>query len=281
MQLNSDSFFYNTTYSREKVLALIDKADNPSEFRLYISTNILKSNKKDPKYNAFREEIYLTVISSSFKLGHKLKFSIEKFSTLFSIIDFVFNESLDQKMSALDGYSILKKILSHHLYQCEPYSLGIFNEKEHQEILKFMRDYFFRYFSLYEISLTKFIDYNIFTASPNEEDWPSGKYESLDNGEIIEPALVKDLEVYFLAEELSLDDKEGINEKEAEENDKLKELENQQKIKLPMTDEMRRVEKEIEKSILQAKEEVGKKIDNAEKVIKDQIEEIINPKKKK
>jgi len=279
MKLNSDSFFYNTIYSREKVLLLIEKANNPSEFRSYISTNIIKANRNDPKFNEFREEIYLDIIGNVYKLGLKLRFCIEKFSTLFSIIDFVFNENLDQKMTTNDGYEMIKKILSRHLYQCEPYSIGIFTEKEYQEILKFMRDDFFRYFSLYEVSLTKFIDYNIFTQKPLEEDWPIGACESLDQGEMIEPALVKVLEEYFVnevmvmeinVEEEKQDLKLWINEKEENE---VKEIE--------ITEEMKKVEREVEEKLRSVRQGVGNKLETAEKNVKEQVEEILNPKKKK
>lgn len=286
MKLTPDSFFYNTTFPREKVLSLIDKASNPQAFRAYISETIIKSDKKDPKYNEFREEIYLKIIGNAFKLGHSLQFSIEKFSALFSILDFVFNESLDQKMSSLDSYAMLKKIISRHLYQCEPYSIGIFNEKEHQEILKFMRDDFFRYFSLYEISLTKFVDYNIFTSSPEEEDWPVGFYCELDQGETAEPALVDVLEEYFVEEKLK---SEGDEEKSEENQQELNEnkVENRcadeiskRKIAV-LSEEMKRIEAETQKSIGEAREIIGKRMEIAEKTIKEQAEDLINPKKKK
>ncbi len=281
MKLNSDSFFYNTTFSREKVLILIDKANNFPEFRSYISTNIIKAEKSDPKFNDLREEIYLDMMGNVYKVGLKLKFCIEKFSTLFSIIDFVFNESLDQKMSPTDGYETLKKILKNHLYQCEPYSIGIFTEKEYQEILKFMRDDFFRYFSLYEINLTKFIDYNIFTENQMEEDWPIGCYEGLDNGEIIEPALVEVLEDYFVNEL----EKSEVPEIDNEEKKVLKldvnVREENMSLNLVKSPEMLRIEKEVEKNLSVARNEIGIRIDGAEKNISVQMDEILNPKKKK
>lgn len=285
MKLNSSSFFYNTTFSREKVLILIEKADDLADFRSYISTNINKVNKSDPKFNEFREEIYLDMMGNVYKLGLKLKFCIEKFSTLFSIIHFVFNENLDQKMSAHDGYEMLKKILLRHLYQCEPYSIGIFTEKEYQEILKFMRDDFFRYFSLYEISLTKFIDYNMFTQNPMEEDWPISCYETLDNGEHIEPALVKILEEYFPnEEEEEKNTKEENLDKGMMDNEKLKiEIyEKEEKMKqVVMTDEMKKIEKELEEKMLGVRDGIGKRIEVAEKNVKEQMEIILDPKKKK
>ena len=284
MKLNSDSFFYNTTYSREKVLIVIEKADNPKEFRSYISTNILKSNKSDPKFNDFREEIYLDVMGNVYKLGLKLKFCIEKFSTLFSIIDFIFNENLDKKMTALDGYEVLKKILKNHLYQCEPYSIGIFTEIEYKEILKFMRDDFFRYFSLYEINLTKFIDYNIFTENPMEEDWPIGQYDALDLGEHIEPALVEVLENYFVANEI---EKVEENQPNKEDIERLQaELEETRKklvldVDFAKSPEMKKVEKELINNFNEVKNFIGKRIEVADKNVVAQLDDIINPKKKK
>ena len=279
MQLNSDSFFYNTTYSREKVLLLIDKAKTPKEFRSYISTNILKTNRNDHKFNEFREEIYMDIIGHVYKLGLKLGFCIEKFSTLFSIIDFIFNENLDQKMTANDGYEMLKKILLRHLDQCEPYSIGIFSEMEYKEILMFMRDDFFRYFSLYEVCLTKFIDYNIFTQKPMEEEWPIGAYESLDQGELIEPSLVKVLEEYFA------NDVEETEIKPEEEKKELQLVVNEEELKnvreVVMTEEMKKVEKEVEEKMRILREGVGNKLEVAEKNVKELAEDIINPKKKK
>ena len=42
----------------------------------------------------------------------------------------------------------------------------MFTEGESMKILKLLSNTLFKYYSLYEIAVTKFVDYNIFTVDP-------------------------------------------------------------------------------------------------------------------
>ena len=82
-----------------------------------------------------------------------------------SIINFIFTFSLKRKLTPNDSFEILEQLVTRHCHQSPPYAEYLFNEKEKSEILLHVRN-LYKFFLMYEISLTKFIDYNIISVQP-------------------------------------------------------------------------------------------------------------------
>lgn len=168
-ELTFTSFFYNTIFSRENTMILIKKAANPQDFKKFIMSNILPNRIRKGEE---RDDIYLDFLCLVYQFSDRNSFSVEKLCTLLSIVDYLFNTSLHLKLTSVDSFEKLKDILKRHSSQNEPYSMGIFTKEEVQKITKFMRDSFYKFYSLHEITFTKFIDYNIYLDFKFEEGWP-------------------------------------------------------------------------------------------------------------
>lgn len=67
-------------------------------------------------------------------------------------MDFILNTMIKKHMQVEDGIKLLKQILSKHLAQRPPFSIFIFSQAEHDDIINFMMRTFFRHFALYEYS---------------------------------------------------------------------------------------------------------------------------------
>jgi hypothetical protein len=85
--------------------------------------------------------------------------------------------SLQKKLTAADSYEKLEKILDRHTKQAPPYSLLIFSEAQKQKILNHSHN-IYKFFLMYEISLTKFVDYNILTHEPFQKMHREPKMET-------------------------------------------------------------------------------------------------------
>lgn len=179
--------FYNTFYSRELIELLLSKSDNIKDFRECIAIHIFPNEEErdDSKL-----EIYQDFICELFRFAYERRFCLEKISTLFSIMHHVFNKSLDEKMTGPESFDMCFSIFKRHVAQFEPFSIGIFDEKDLEEIIKYLRNNFYKLYSLYDHNLTKWVDYNIYTHQPGEEKWDRN-YASLEKGEIVEAYLVK------------------------------------------------------------------------------------------
>jgi hypothetical protein len=81
----------------------------------------------------------------------KLKFSIEKISTFLSIIFFVFNYSvMNKKVVKERCLKIFIDIMDFHSCHRPPFSYEIFNEKEKENLIIYVKNTFFRNYTLLE-----------------------------------------------------------------------------------------------------------------------------------
>lgn len=74
-------------------------------------------------------------------------------------------ESIDKKKAQIESFELLKEILDEQTKVTNSQHLPIFTTEINKEILQFFKDCFYRYYSLYEISMTKFVDVNIYTQN--------------------------------------------------------------------------------------------------------------------
>ena len=180
--------FHDTYLKRKHVLQLNEKLSDPAAFNELI-TSLLHLEVHEVK----RREIYLDFLQNMYRYCHGLGFSAEKQSTAMSIAIFIFTESLEKKMTSTDSYDLLEKIFSRHISQREPYNYGFFTNEERKLLLKALRDSFYRHYVLYEIAMTKFVDYTVQMADHNPKAFP--KLPALSEGTEIDPesiALLKE-----------------------------------------------------------------------------------------
>lgn len=214
----ADQCFYNTRLTRKHALQLNELIQNKTEFCNYCS----EAFKLD-HYEPVRREIYLDFLYNLYKYCYDLSFSAEKLSTALSIAIYVFNESLEKKMGSTDSYELLEKILKRHISQREPFSYGFFTQEEKKQLLKFLRDSFYRHYVLYEIAMTKFVDYTLQMVDYGHASFPD--LISLNEGTEIDPEKIPYFkERFFRREETEEKAQEGIAQTESKEPDALSRL---------------------------------------------------------
>ncbi len=103
-------------------------------------------------------------------------------SMILNIAYFLLCVSITKKLTATEVVNILTSILESYSHQAPPFSEQILGPQESSVFREFMVVYFVEMFSYYQISLTKFVYYNIYTHNVFEEK--ICPILSLDQGEV-------------------------------------------------------------------------------------------------
>jgi len=113
------------------------------------------------------------------------KYTAEKKSTVLSLALLIFNESFDKKMTQIDSHDLLLKTLRSQAIVTNDYHLPILSRNEVLELDKFFRNSFYRYYSQYELTMTKYIDLSIYTRDQYGSDFPA--VLDLSTGKKVDP----------------------------------------------------------------------------------------------
>jgi hypothetical protein len=72
-------------------------------------------------------------------------------STLLSIFNYVFHESIQNNLDSDASFEILRVIIRQHSIQRPPYSIEIFSLQDLESVLNYAKSSFYRHFLLYEL----------------------------------------------------------------------------------------------------------------------------------
>ena len=120
---------------------------------------------------------------NNFKFCKSQDFTLEKFSTLMSILNFVFHESLSNNLDIELSRALFQELVIKHSIQRPPYSIEIFKIEERDTIFQQVELTFYRHYLLYKYIFAQQIDVMIAchvkgeTPPPTPVETPmSGKF---------------------------------------------------------------------------------------------------------
>ena len=184
--LNESDIFFDKWFKRLDCIELLRNKDNLDFLKekirqirqKYLTEEKVKNKELDDEEeedetekDEMKTEIHVDFNIENLRFCFNRNYSAEKISTFMSIINYVFLISLQKKLTSNVSFEKLENILNKHTRQAPPYAIYVFNEKEKQEILDHVSN-FYKFFLMYEISLTKFVDYNIITLDKFVDDIP-------------------------------------------------------------------------------------------------------------
>jgi hypothetical protein len=166
------SVYLDGTISRADAIALMQCAGNEPLVRKLLAARL--AIEEDIRRDEQRLNILLDLNQENVRFCLQQQFSAEQLSTFLNVVNEVFRQSLKRKLTPADSYEHIERIFNAHVQQAPPYSLGVFSEAEKVKVFEYAGQ-LYKFFLMYEISLTKFIDYNIITqefcnSGPREED---------------------------------------------------------------------------------------------------------------
>lgn len=147
-----------------------------------------------------KEKILLDLYTNLYKFCLAQRFTIEKISTLLSIMYFVVNYSLSNKKIIKErSINVFNIIMDYHCLQRPPYCYEIFSFNEKDIISDFILKTFYRNYTLLE-NIFKY-NLNIYLYSQDHESAPSSNFEVISNNND-----------YKLNEEFITDDKDVLQQ---------------------------------------------------------------------
>ena len=103
------------------------------------------------KYEVSKDQIIIDFYLTVFHFCLKNKLSIEKISTLLSILYFIFNYSImNKKLSKEKSFNLFVDIMDFHSLNRPPYCYEIFTVDEKQLIIEYIKNSFYRNFMILE-----------------------------------------------------------------------------------------------------------------------------------
>ena len=114
-----------------------------------------------------------------------------------SLSFYIFKESFENKKSQIESYQLFQETLKSQTEVTTNYSYPLFKTSDISELTKFFKDCFFRFYSLYEITMTKYIDLNIYTQDKFSK-YNLSKGDPLEYYQVIQPEGLESLQEYFL-----------------------------------------------------------------------------------
>jgi len=187
----SQKFFYNKIITRAQAIALSKKAKDPASFEQFVSKSILPEGDDDPE----RKVIYVDYFINTYKFCLQHHFSAEKVSTLMSIAIYIFTESIEKKLRFSESFELFKSLLSLHEIQREPYFMGIFSATEKSAIVKYFQTTFYKHYTLYDVAMTKTINYRV--AMPDKLEAALPQVIPLTEGIEITPQRIPQLAMFL------------------------------------------------------------------------------------
>ncbi|KRX09436.1 hypothetical protein PPERSA_01636 [Pseudocohnilembus persalinus] len=116
-----------------------------------------------------------------------------------SLTYIIFYESLERKLTSFESNQILKNLLWAQTKIFNEKILPIFQENQVLEVQKFFHDYFYRFYNLYEITMTKFVDSTIQTNN-NFNKYIIKNQINLQDHKEIDPKKIEELQDYIINE---------------------------------------------------------------------------------
>lgn len=130
------------------------------------------------KLDEGKDQILVDFYMAVFQFSLKQKFSLEKTSTLFSIMFFIFNYSiLSKKIIKQKSLALFTTLMEYHTIHRPPYSYQVFDLKERKNIMEFVKNTFFRNYSLFE-NIFKY-NVNIYLTTKAPKSVPKEVFPSL------------------------------------------------------------------------------------------------------
>ena len=133
-----------------------------------------------------------------------------------SLSFYIFKESFENKKSQIESYQLFQETLKSQTEVTNNSSYPLLKTSDISELTKFFKDCFFRFYSLYEITMTKYIDLNIYTQDKFSK-YDLAKGDPLENYLVIQPEGLESLQEYFLKGE-NEEEEAGGGDEALEEN---------------------------------------------------------------
>lgn len=164
--------FLNTIITTQHIVEL-KKQKNLMDERRYLSTIFYL--KLDDGKDQILVDFYMTM----FTFTIKQRFSLEKTSTFFSIMYFLFNYSiLSKKIIKQKSLLLFNSLIDYHCIHRPPYAYQVFDLKEKNNLLEFVKNTFFRNYSLFENIFKYNVNIYLSTKEPKKipkEEFPAVK----------------------------------------------------------------------------------------------------------
>eukprot|EP00357_Protocruzia_adherens_P008438 CAMPEP_0114989478 /NCGR_PEP_ID=MMETSP0216-20121206/10220_1 /TAXON_ID=223996 /ORGANISM="Protocruzia adherens, Strain Boccale" /LENGTH=272 /DNA_ID=CAMNT_0002352461 /DNA_START=64 /DNA_END=882 /DNA_ORIENTATION=+ len=192
LPFNERKQFFTDTLVTSKNVNDLNKCANNLEIRRLIREMLqLESSPKN--------EIIIDFHYNNYILTRDLSLSVEKASTFLSIFKFIFEKSLNEKLSDETSFKIFKEQILRHAVQRPPFSCGIFSLDDVKQITDYALRTFYKHYSLYEFSFTSHQDMSLATIHRFEGRFPF--LLDLGDGQKIDPAEIPALAEYLKVEE--------------------------------------------------------------------------------
>ena len=153
--------FYDTIVPRTATRLLLQSYSNLPSFQRLLWEHIFISDTKEPNDAAKNVHADFVREQTTFCLEHD--FTLEQSSTFLSLALFIFGKCLtDAKFKQMRVDKLLGKVLDRHAVHCPPFARDVFAKRHLRPVfarlLEIKEDSI-----LYEMSLTKYVDFNIIT----------------------------------------------------------------------------------------------------------------------
>lgn len=271
-KIDPEGFFENVIFTRDDALKMISK--RAQLFQL--DELFIKKLKMNPE-ETHRNKVCIDMNHEFFSFCMKKNFSAEKIAIFLNIFDFCIFYGLFKKFTALDINEHILRLLKKHGRHTPPYSIGVFSEKEIKEIVFFANQQSKNFF-LYEIALTRFIDYNIFSRESLGVNLP---ILPLDSGTIIKAEDMVKINGLSMYMEMAEGSEEEAEEEEEEENESPFKLDPElggDKVNfeedfaaIPKTDEQIFFEQQVEEHLRRFQDNVQKEISQKEEDVENKL----------
>jgi uncharacterized protein (DUF3820 family) len=272
--IDPEGFFDKAIFSRDDALKMIAKRNNLSKLDdLFVEK--LRMNPEE----TYRNKVCIDMNHEFFHFCMKKNYSAEKIAILLNIFNFCITNGLNKKYTSADINDHVLRLLKKHGKYAIPYTMMFFTEEEIKDIMQFM-SFTSKNFFLYEIALTRFIDYNIFSRDPLGVVLP---ILPLDSGNVIEmEEMVKiaGLSMYMdMVEESEEeeeiegeDDDNGESPFKLEDEDMIRKMSvEEQAHAVPKTDEQLFFEKQVEQHLRKFSAKVDTELNEKEEEVETKL----------
>ena len=169
--------YYDSWTTREEAIHLILNRDNQGTLKDFFIAKL--KDEEDIEGDSFRLQIHIDFNMEVLRFCFTSHFTAEQTSATLSTINHIFRESLKQKLTTDSSYENLETAISQYLHNSPPFTKRLFSAIDKNKMLVFS-SHLYKFFQMYEISMTKFVDFNIITQElfvpfPVDEAILSGK----------------------------------------------------------------------------------------------------------
>ncbi|KAL4500684.1 hypothetical protein ABPG72_003108 [Tetrahymena utriculariae] len=279
---HSQWIFYDTHFTRNDILNLIKLENQPEQFRKYIIESILVNwIQKDASEN--RNEVFVDQLCQLYRFMNSQNYTAEQKSTLMSLAYEIFIKSMEKKMTQIDSFNLLKQALNEQTKIFSTQTIPIFTQQHCKNVIDFIKGSFYRYYSLYELTMTKFIDLNIYSNYKFDNNFP--QLQSLSSGKKIDnPAELPALKYLFNEiqeneNEDGEDHQEDLHQTEQEQENIDQDKDSPKKRILTGEDLL--IQQYVDNKLNNYNHDISNKVVQSQEQVLEQAQNIINPPKKK